>query len=168
MTVEEMIAERTVKVSAALGDANGAISLKGGTPSADLSGLSAAIATIPQSGGGLPLGITEMESGQFTVPSDTQGRITIQFTNFTAAPTHVAVWTTSITPATNAIKNILYDASGIPFAFDQIIMQYNAAGTKLQAIIGYAFNPSATGIQVGGNSGFVWQGGVVYYWMAWR
>lgn len=120
------------------------------------------------SGGSLPLGITEMESGQFIVPSDTQGRMTIQFTNFTSAPTHVVVWTKSITPAANVIKNILYDANGIPLASDQITMRYNTAGTGLQAMIGYVFQPSATGIQVGANSGFVWQGGVVYYWMAWR
>lgn len=53
MTVEEMIAERTVKVSAALGNANGTISMMGGTPSADLHGLAAAIASIT-SGSSLP------------------------------------------------------------------------------------------------------------------
>ena len=53
MTVEEMIAERTVKVTAALDEANDTISLKGGIPSADLHGLAAAIASIP-SGGELP------------------------------------------------------------------------------------------------------------------
>lgn len=74
MTVEEMIAERTVKVSAALGDANGAISLKGGTPSADLSGLAAAIATIPQGGGGS--GVTKV-TGTFT-PATTGRGFTIQ------------------------------------------------------------------------------------------
>lgn len=51
MTVEEMIAERTVKVTAALDEANDTISLKGGTPSADLHGLSAAIDSIPHGSG---------------------------------------------------------------------------------------------------------------------
>ena len=53
MTVEDMIAERTVKVTAALDEANDTISLKGGIPSAELHGLAAAIASIP-SGGELP------------------------------------------------------------------------------------------------------------------
>lgn len=62
MTVEEMIAERTVKVTAALDEANDTISLKGGTPSADLHGLAAAIASIP-SGGVLPELTTPAEVG---------------------------------------------------------------------------------------------------------
>lgn len=68
MTVEEMIAERTVKVTAALDEANDTISLKGGTPSADLHGLSAAIATIPQGGGVSVLPLNVSQNGEYTAP----------------------------------------------------------------------------------------------------
>lgn len=166
MSIETKLQERISRLQTAFTAANTAITSKGGTSATNISELADAVSTIPQ-GGGLPLGITEMESGQFTVPSDTEGRMTIQFTNFTEAPTHLVVWTKSVTPANNVIKNILYDANGIQYN-DQITMRYNATGTALQAIIGYAFDPSATDIQVGNKSGHIWQGGVVYYWMAWR
>ena len=53
MTVEEMIAERTEKLEAIKDSSNAAVTAKGGTAADDLSGLPAAIASIP-SGGELP------------------------------------------------------------------------------------------------------------------
>ena len=53
MTVEEMIAERTEKLEAIKDSSNAAVTAKGGTAAGDLSGLPAAIASIP-SGGELP------------------------------------------------------------------------------------------------------------------
>lgn len=53
MTVEEMIAERTGKLSAIKDSSNAAVIAKGGSAADDLSGLPAAISSIP-SGGELP------------------------------------------------------------------------------------------------------------------
>lgn len=54
MTVAEMIAQRTAALRTVLHDSDQAIHYKGGTPADDLSGLPAAIASIP-SGGELPV-----------------------------------------------------------------------------------------------------------------
>ena len=54
MTVEEMIAQRTGKLSAIKDSSNAAVTAKGGTAAGDLSGLPAAISSIP-SGGELPV-----------------------------------------------------------------------------------------------------------------
>lgn len=53
MTVAEMIARRTTELTAIKADSNAAVAAKGGTPADNLSGLPAAIASIP-SGGELP------------------------------------------------------------------------------------------------------------------
>lgn len=91
MTVEEMIAERTIKVSATLGDANDTISTMGGTPSADLHGLSAAIATIPQGGGEALINGRKFECGTFTFPSTRTSDYTIQHT-LGKEPSAVFLW----------------------------------------------------------------------------
>ena len=52
MTVEEMIAERTEKLEAIKGSSNAAVIAKGGSAADDLSGLPAAISSIPSGGGG--------------------------------------------------------------------------------------------------------------------
>ena len=54
MTVEEMIAQRTVALRTILHDSDQAIHYKGGTPADDLSGLQDAILSIPAGGGELP------------------------------------------------------------------------------------------------------------------
>ena len=54
MTVAEMIAQRTAKLTAIKDSSNAAVTAKGGTAAGDLSGLPAAIASIP-SGGELPV-----------------------------------------------------------------------------------------------------------------
>ena len=62
MTVEEMIAQRTVALRTILHDSGQAIHYKGGTPADDLSGLQDAILSIP-SGGDLPELTTPAEVG---------------------------------------------------------------------------------------------------------
>ena len=52
MTVEEMIAERKEKLSAIKDSSNAAVTARGGTAAYDLSGLPAAISSIPSGGGG--------------------------------------------------------------------------------------------------------------------
>ncbi len=52
MTVEEMIAERTGKLEAIKDSSNAAVIAKGGSAADDLSGLPAAISSIPSGGGG--------------------------------------------------------------------------------------------------------------------
>ena len=52
MTVEEMIAERTEKLEAIKDSSNAAVIAKGGSAADDLSGLPAAISSIPSGGGG--------------------------------------------------------------------------------------------------------------------
>lgn len=54
MTVAEMIAKRTEKLSAIKDSSNAAVTAKGGTAAQDLSGLPEAIASIPSGGGELP------------------------------------------------------------------------------------------------------------------
>ena len=54
MTVADMISERTAKLEAIKDSSNAAVTAKGGTAAGDLSGLPAAIASIP-SGGELPV-----------------------------------------------------------------------------------------------------------------
>ena len=55
MTVEEMIAERTEKLEAIKDNSNAAVIAKGGSAADDLSGLPAAISSIPSGGGELPV-----------------------------------------------------------------------------------------------------------------
>lgn len=62
MTVAEMIAQRTTKLTGILNDSNVAVSAKGGTPAGDLSGLQDAIASIP-TGAALPELTTPAEVG---------------------------------------------------------------------------------------------------------
>ena len=62
MTVAEMIARRTTELTAIKADINAAVSAKGGTPADNLSGLPAAIESIP-SGGDLPKLTTPAEVG---------------------------------------------------------------------------------------------------------
>ena len=62
MTVEEMIAQRTGKLSAIKDSSNAAVIAKGGSAAVDLSGLPAAIASIP-SGGELPMLTNPAEVG---------------------------------------------------------------------------------------------------------
>lgn len=54
MTVEDMIAQRTGKLSAIKDSSNAAVIAKGGSAADDLSGLPAAISSIPSGGGELP------------------------------------------------------------------------------------------------------------------
>lgn len=62
MTVAEMIARRTTELTAIKADSNAAVAAKGGTPADNLSGLPAAISSIP-SGGELPKLTTPAEVG---------------------------------------------------------------------------------------------------------
>ena len=62
MTVAEMIARRTTELTAIKADSNAAVAAKGGTPADNLSGLPAAIESIP-SGGDLPKLTTPAEVG---------------------------------------------------------------------------------------------------------
>ena len=62
MTVAEMIAQRTAKLTAIKDSSNAAVTAKGGTAADDLSGLPAAIASIP-SGGELPVLTNPAEVG---------------------------------------------------------------------------------------------------------
>ena len=62
MTVAEIIAQRTEKLSDIKDSSNAAVTAKGGTAAVDLSGLPAAIASIP-SGGELPVLTTPAEVG---------------------------------------------------------------------------------------------------------
>lgn len=55
MTVEEMIAQRTAKLTAIKDSSNAAVTAKGGTAADDLSGLPAAIESITSGGGALPV-----------------------------------------------------------------------------------------------------------------
>lgn len=63
MTVAEMIAQRTAKLTAIKDSSNAAVTAKGGTAAGDLSGLPAAIASIPSGGGALPELTTPAEVG---------------------------------------------------------------------------------------------------------
>lgn len=62
MTVAEMIARRTTELTAIKADSNAAVAAKGGTPADNLSGLPAAIASIP-SGSELPVLTNPAEVG---------------------------------------------------------------------------------------------------------
>ena len=55
MTVAEMIAQRTAKLTAIKDSSNAAVTAKGGTAADDLSGLPAAIESITSGGGALPV-----------------------------------------------------------------------------------------------------------------
>lgn len=55
MTVADMIAQRTEKLSAIKDSSNAAVTARGGVAAGDLSGLPAAIASIPSGGGELPV-----------------------------------------------------------------------------------------------------------------
>ena len=63
MTVAEMIAQRTAKLTAIKDSSNAAVTAKGGTPADDLSGLQDAILSIPSGGGELPELTTPAEVG---------------------------------------------------------------------------------------------------------
>lgn len=62
MTVEQMIVQRTTELTAIKAASNAAVAAKGGTPADNLSGLPAAIESIP-SGGDLPKLTTPAEAG---------------------------------------------------------------------------------------------------------
>lgn len=63
MTVAEMIAQRTAKLTAIKDSSNAAVTAKGGTAADDLSGLPAAIESIPSGGGALPVLTNPAEVG---------------------------------------------------------------------------------------------------------
>ena len=63
MTVAEMIAQRTAKLTAIKDSSNAAVTAKGGTAADDLSGLPAAIESITSGGGALPVLTNPAEVG---------------------------------------------------------------------------------------------------------
>ncbi|MDD7537783.1 MAG: leucine-rich repeat domain-containing protein [Oscillospiraceae bacterium] len=63
MTVAEMIAQRTAKLTAIKDSSNAAVTAKGGTAADDLSGLPAAIESITSGGGALPVLINPAAAG---------------------------------------------------------------------------------------------------------
>ena len=91
MTVEEMIAERTEKLEAIKDSSNAAVIAKGGSAADDLSGLPAAISSIPSGGGEALINGRKFECGTFTFPTAVTANYTIQHT-LGKEPSAVFLW----------------------------------------------------------------------------